>query len=108
MKLLIVFLLFLVGITAEEVPSYEKAVSLFRAGNLEEARSILQNRAKNPGSTVADHILLSHCLFRLGAVNPAIDELYAALKLKPTDPEIYIELVKFISPPTGSKVLWIF
>lgn len=92
------FLLFLLFsgsiVLSQEIETFEKAQSLFKSGKLEEAKTILQTRIKTQAGTVGDHLLLSHCLYQSGAVNPAIDELYAALKLKPTDPEIYIELIK--------------
>lgn len=74
--------------------SYPSALSLFKAGSYGEASKIIQTSIQSGVATHNEYVLLSHCNWALGNVNASIDNLFSALKLKPNDTEIYIEIIK--------------
>ncbi len=79
---------------SQELPSYSSALTLFRAGSYEESSKMLQSSIQSNTATHKEYVLLSHCNWAKGNINASIDNLFSALKLKPNDTEIYIEIIK--------------
>jgi tetratricopeptide (TPR) repeat protein len=79
---------------AQELPTYASALSLFKAGSYEESSKMIQSSILSNTATHKEYVLLSHCNWAKGNINASIDNLFSALKLKPNDTEIYIEIIK--------------
>jgi Flp pilus assembly protein TadD len=79
---------------AQETNYYDSALTQFKSGNFSESIKILQPNVHNGTTNYREFLLLAHSHWALGNTNQSIDNLYSALKLKPNDTEVYIEIIK--------------
>jgi Flp pilus assembly protein TadD len=92
--ILIHFLLTSYLSSQESTLKYETAFQFYKNAAYQDSINLLEERIKKNQHTINDHLLISQNYWKLGNETKAIDQLYSALKMKPNDTEIYIELIK--------------
>ena len=94
MKLFLFLTLFISGIYAQDLATYDKALAEYKTASYQESLQTLREVFKLEKPRYELHYLAAFNYWNLKEVKPALSHFQSAIKFKPDDTKAYIDIIK--------------